>query len=67
MSASQIKDKGRYLSVDHILVEALVAEDMLTQMTVREGLYGGLADPRGDSGKEDRRDMEEHIQRRAMT
>ena len=68
MSASQVKDRDRHLSVDHILVEALVVEeDMATQMTVREGLYGGLADPREDSGKEDRRDMEEHIQRRAMT
>ena len=68
MSASQIKDRDRYLSVDHILVEALVVEeDMPTQMTVREDLYGGLADPRKDSGKEGRRDMEEYIQRRAIT
>ena len=60
MTTSQIKDRDRYISVHHILVEALVVEDVPAHMVVREsldeGLCGGLVDSRENTGREERRE-----------
>ena len=71
MTTSGIKDRDRYMSVHHVLVEPLVVEDMPAHMVVREGLddglCGGLVGSRENSGGEERREkwksVEERVQR----